>query len=221
MLHKVELPNNWTEDLAYFCGLIIGDGSLPNAKSKRPNGKVQIRYSIQFFCMHLDFLKDTYQPLFIRLFNIKPATRIQKIVKNPVYNCRIESKQTYNFLKGLGITTGRKARIVTVPHMPKKYNYAFLAGLLDTDGGKKGSGFGFTTASPYLAQFCEKMFKKMKLSHHSCPWHYNNYVYHQIYIHKNDSHKLLKFVPLRQKEKIAFILSLSASVAQTGSARHW
>lgn len=212
MLNKVKIPRI-SKDLAYFCGLILGDGSLPYAHSKRPNGKLHKRHIINFFSTSIKFLKNIYQPLFVKLFDIKPKIYIQKRGKNLiVYNCRIESKIIFKFLEKIGLTTGRKAKIAKVPKLLKTYHLHLLAGLLDTDGGKKGSGFGLSTASEALALFCSKTFKDLGLSYHSCPWLYKNHNYHQIYVHKGDMFKILKYIPLQNKDKINFIKEF-ASVA--------
>ena len=109
---------------------------------------------------------------------------------------------------------GKKARIAKIPNLPKEYFLFLLAGLLDTDGGKKGSGFGLSTASEYLAEFCENIFKELELSYASCPWFYKNHTYHQIYVHKKDFDNLLKYIPLKNEDKLKFINLVIASVAQ-------
>lgn len=212
MLYRSKLPK-FNKDLAYFCGLITGDGSLPHALTKRPNGKLQERHIINFYCTSIEFLEKVYQPLFVRLFAIKPKIYVQKKSKNLiVYNCRIESKTFFKFLEKIGLTTGKKARVTTIPNSLKNYKLHFLAGLLDTDGGKKGNGFGLSTASEALAFFCSKTFKELNLSYHSCPWLYKGHVYHQIYVHKKDFLRMLKHIPIQNKDKINFIKE-SASVA--------
>lgn len=215
MIYKISLPKI-NKDLAYFCGLILGNGSLPNAYSKRPNGKLQKRYIISFFCTSNEFLKEVYQPLFFKLFHISPKIYFQKKSKNCiVYNCRIESKHIFKFLESINLIRGRKAKIARVPNLFKKHKLHVLAGLLDTDDGKKGSGFGFSTASKSLALFCSKEFKYLNLSYHSCPWFYKGHNYHQIYVHKKDVPKILESIPLKNKDKICLIKSY-ASVAQPG-----
>ena len=160
----------------------------------------------------MEFLKKTYIPTFKKLFKLKPyISPINRPGYNIYWNCRIESKEVYEFLQNKGFTIGRKAKIAKIPNLPRKLKKFLLAGLLDTDGGKKGSGFGFTTASPYLAKFCEEMFKEFKLSYHSCPWRYNNHTYHQIYIHKKDCKKILNLIPIKNQDKIDFIKCLSSS----------
>ncbi len=211
MIYKPTIPG-WNEDLAYLFGLLIGDGSLPNAKTIRPNGKYQTRYLIYFVSNSLKFLNEIYLPLFKKLFNLTPYILQIKGKKNPLYNGRIESKKVYEFLQRKGYIVGRKARIAEVPNMPKKYQIYFLAGLLDTDGGKKGNGFGLSTASKYLALFCQEMFKKLEFRYNSCPWHYKDHIYHQVYVPGSEMHKILKAIPIRNIDKITFIKN--ASVAQ-------
>ncbi|MCD4666715.1 hypothetical protein K8R47_02805 [archaeon] len=211
MKYKPKLPNKFNDEFAYFCGLILGDGSLPLAKSKRPNGKYQKRHIIHFYCNSLNFIEKVYYPLFKKLFEVSPRIiSIKRPKKNIMYNCSIESKEIYNFLNEKGLTLGKKAKIGKIPKIPKKYYPSLLAGLLDTNGGKKGNGFGLSTASNDFANFCVKIFKKFNMSHHSCPWNYKDYIYHQIYVHKKDFHKILKHIPLKNIEKIKY---LNASVA--------
>lgn len=213
MKYNVRLPK-WNKDLAYFCGLIIGDGSLPKGLSRRLNGKIQKRHEISFVSKSLDFIISVYQPLFEKLFGIKPyiVRWKDKHKINEVFYCRIESKALYDFLTvRLGMIVGKKARIASPLKMPEKYKIYFLAGLLDTYGGKKGSGFGISTASKRLSDFIKEMFSNLKLSYHYCPWKFKNYVYHQIYLNKKNSIKLLGLVPLKNKEKIEIIKCLDGS----------
>ena len=209
MLYLIKIPKRWDKDLAYLFGLLLGDGSLPETSSKRPNGKYQKRYQIQFFSNSILFLKKIYIPLFKKVFDLIPYISLVKNKINPLYNCRIESKLVYEEMKRLGYITGRKAKIAKIPNLPKKYWVNILAGLLDTDGGKKGNGFGLSTASKYLAKFCINVFKSEKIPFRSCPWEHKNHIYHQIYVRKRDMQKILKTIPIKNKEKINFIKSHS------------
>ncbi|MBD3252845.1 hypothetical protein GF386_03885 [Candidatus Pacearchaeota archaeon] len=212
MRYKIKLPRAWNKDLAYLFGLLLGDGSLPKTSSLRANGEYQKRHHIYFFSVFKDFHEEVYIPLFYSLFGISPRSDVQKNRDKMIYNCRIESQDIYEYLVMLGFSNGRKARLAKVPDIPKKYEVCVLAGLLDTDGGKKGHSFGFTTASKYLASFCKRIFDSFSIKYNYCPWIYNGWTYHQIYISRYDVCKLLKIVPLRNKHKISYLKSI-ASVA--------
>jgi hypothetical protein len=210
MGHKPKLPATWDADLAYICGLLTGDGTLPNRISKHPSGRIQKRYEIAFISEKLDFIKEIYQPIFENIFGLKPyITQVIPDGKKPNFRCRIESKEIYLYLtEKLKLSSGKKARIAKVPIMPKELEIYFLAGLLDTDGGKKGSGFGFTTASPYLAEFVTQKFAELSLNFNSCPWTFKGYTYHQIYVPKTKLHNFLSLIPIRNNEKIETIKAL-------------
>ena len=214
MKYKPTLPSKWNKDLAYLFGLLLGDGCLPKTSSRRKNGTIQKRYMIYFSSNSIEFQKEVFIPLFKNIFSLTPRLCIMtKNRINPLYECRIESQEVYNLLIKKGFTNGKKARIAKIPNLPNKYKIYLLAGLLDTDGGKKGSGFGYCTASKNLAEFCEEMFKQFNIKYSNCPWTYRNHTYHQIYAWKNESTKVLKNIPIKHKDKIAFIKNLSASVA--------
>ena len=208
MRYNPTIPSSWSKDLAYLFGLLLGDGSLPSTSSQRPNGQVQKRYLIYFISNDKEFLLKVYIPLFERVFSITPRIETRIREGRIIYNCRIESQKAFEFLVDKGYISGRKARIAKIPKsLPSKYRFFLLAGLLDTDGGKKGNGFGLSTASEKLADFCIEMFKKANLPYHSCPWHYNGHVYHQIYVGKKNMHKILDSVPLKNLNKVNYLKS--------------
>ncbi|MBL7058926.1 LAGLIDADG family homing endonuclease [Candidatus Pacearchaeota archaeon] len=207
MIYRVDLPKKWDRDLAYFFGLLLGDGSLPICNTKRPNGNYQKRHLIYFWSNSKDFLEQVYIPLFERLFGLTLRLERLKHKTNPFYVCRIESKEIYLFLEKKGFTVGKKAKIAKIPKLPKKYHLFLLAGLLDTDGGKKGNGFGLSTASDHLAAFCENIFLKLKLPCNSCPWKYHNHIYHQVYVPGKSMGKILKSIPIQNKDKISYLKS--------------
>ena len=208
-MYNVSLPKKWSADLAYLCGLITGDGSMPRTASRRLNGKLQQRHSIYFLCESETFCRF-YSSLFQNIFHVEPkVVSRNRENRSVIYVCRIESIQIYKFLEKFGMTTGRKAKTASVPKMPGEYHAHFLAGLLDTDGGKKGSGFGLCTASAELGTFCKEMFTKNKIPFKSCPWLYKGHTYHQIYVHKRDAAKIIACIPLKNPEKVNLIRNFS------------
>lgn len=215
MKHNPTLPQTWTPEFAYFFGLLLGDGSLPDSLCKKPNGTIQRRHVIHFTSNSMPFIQEVYVPLFQSLFNLTPHIVLDKNKKKPLWKIMIESITLSTFLQEKGYICGRKAKIAKVPSIPEKFYPYLLAGLLDTDGGKKGGGFGLSTSSQNLADFCIKVFKDLDLPYHSCPWHYNGHIYHQIYVGKKNMHKILHHIPLKNKDKILFINScLRGSVVE-------
>jgi len=209
MKYDPKFNKMWNKDLAYIFGLLLGDGSLPKSftkRSKKYKNPIQKRHIIHFFSGSRKFIEIIYIPLFKKIFKLRPRIEIKKRkgYKNR-YVATIESKKIYEFLHGKGFTIGKKAKIAKIPNLPKKYYSYLLAGLLDTDGGKKGSGFGLSTASKYLANFCIYCFNKFNLNYNSTPWYYNDHIYHQVYLPRKYMKDLLKFVPIKNKDKINFI----------------
>ena len=205
-VHNKFKPN---ADFAYLYGLLIGDGSLPKANTIRPNGKKQSRYLIYFFSNSKDFVEEVYLPLFKKVFGLLPSYSLVKNKKNPLYFVRIESLEVYNIFLKYGFKNGKKSFIAEIPEFfHSKLHKYFLAGLLDTDGGKKGNSFGLTTASQKLEIFFTNFLKTKNIPSHSCPWKYRDKIYYQTYVKRSEAWKLLKYVPLKNKEKINFINSL-------------
>ena len=211
-INQPTLPSEWNEEFAYLFGLLLGDGTLPNFSSKRPpnyKNKYQKRHVICFISNSKQFIERVYNPCFCSVFGLNPniIKRI-RLNRNVIFWSRIESIMIYKFLEKWGFTTGKKARIASVPKtLPDNLSPFLLAGLLDTDGGKKANGFGLSTASEHLAKFCMKVFDQFDIPFHSCPWHKNNHTYHQIYTGRRTMHKILEHIPLRHPDKISFLIS--------------
>ena len=82
MKYNPVLPRRWSSNLAYIFGLIMGDGSMPITKSKRPNGKFQQRFHIYFISESKSFIDSIYNPLFNSLFGLNPWIEIK--IRNAV-----------------------------------------------------------------------------------------------------------------------------------------
>ena len=111
MKYKPTLPKKWSGDLAYIFGLLIGDGSLPNTKSKRPNGKFQKRYPIYFISESKYFIDTVYDPLFSSLFSLNPWMETKKRNGSKLYISRIESKEVYEFFQKKGLRWEEKLEL--------------------------------------------------------------------------------------------------------------
>ena len=205
-MHRPTLPQEWNPDFSYLFGLLLGDGSLPNCITKSGNYKPQKRHLVHFYSNSKIFVEEVYLPLFKKLFNIEPRNTILKREgRSDLFVITIESKILYTFLKMKGFTIGKKACIAKVPKIPESLEVFLLAGLLDTDGGKKGGGFGLSTASESLALFCIKVFKDNQIPYKSTPCPYNGHVYHQIWVRRTEMYRILRCIPLQHPDKIEFL----------------
>lgn len=147
--HRISLPERLNEDLAYFAGLIAGDGSVEPGKG---NG-----FSIRFSNSN-PVLIATYRDLVARLFganfDFTPQT------PERAATVRFHSRLVASILSELGIPSSPKSSRLTLPGIllngPASALAAYLRGLYDTDGTiqvrSEGSAcLSLTTASRILA----------------------------------------------------------------------
>lgn len=127
----LKIPHEVTNDLAYLSGILIGDGHLRFDEREH-------RYSIS--CVgHPKDEKDLYDkiiaPLIERLFGIKTVPTLCD--GGTTYGIRIGSKSlVYFFSEVIGLPTGAKSGIITIPEIFKKrepFLKAFIRGYADTD----------------------------------------------------------------------------------------
>ena len=150
---KVILPK-YSEKLAEFFGIMLGDGGINNdwQATITVNSEADVKYSIYV------------TKLCKELFGILPAVRKRKIKKALVIS--LASTSVVDFLVEHGLSRGNKLK--NGLRMPdwilskKKYRYACIRGLVDTDGciyihkhtvrGKtyRNIGLAFTSLSPEL-----------------------------------------------------------------------
>jgi len=127
----ISLPEEVTEDLAYLCGMFMGDGHLSYRENKK-------NYSIKCVGNPTDE-KDLYDnviaPLFSRMFGINVKPRIMD--NSTTYGIIIHSKTIVRFLsENIGIPLGAKSGIIRIPYVFKnndKLMKSFLCGFADAD----------------------------------------------------------------------------------------
>ena len=128
---RVYLPIKITDDLAYVCGVLAGDGHI---KIKRPK---KHEYLIKCVGNPLDekeFYNKILTRLFYKLFNIKLRPKLHD--QSTTYGFSLRSKSLALFLTTIiGLPDGRKDNI-EVPKIfleNKNMMRAFIQGFADTD----------------------------------------------------------------------------------------
>lgn len=147
--HRIRLPTRLDEDLAYFAGLIAGDGSVETTSLGG--------FSIRFSNSHPHLLR-TYRRLVRRLFAADPGFTPQSAQR--AASLRFHSALVARVLAHLGIPTSPKSTRLTLPDIllnaPLGILAAYLRGLFDTDGTvlvrtSGSSCLSWTTTSDALA----------------------------------------------------------------------
>lgn len=114
-----------SEDLAEFCGVMLGDGHIGN-------GQIFITVNIKTDRNYVPYLQDLLE----RLFHFTP--RVTKVINEAVVNLYVTSAYLVRKLRDVGIYSSNKVRDqVRVPDWifgAPEYQRGFLRGFFDTDG---------------------------------------------------------------------------------------
>lgn len=146
--NKIDLPKKTNEDLMWFLGLYIGDGSLIYTKNK-DKAKVQIATP--------EAQKQLREEL------VKVCKRIFNCNKVCLYKDRIIICSTIlvRFLEKIGFKG--KANTKSVPDwvlgLPKNEKLAFLGGYLDSDGAVRDS---YKSKDVFYTSINEELLKRIK-----------------------------------------------------------
>ena len=123
------LPNEPTEELAYFCGLLAGDGNIGIRLKKND-------YYVRLDGNPVDekeFYHVVVVPLVKRLFNLEVNPRLSQ----KTYGIRVGSKALVNYLTDvLGLPKNRKYNQLKIPAWVKenkRFVINYIRGLADTD----------------------------------------------------------------------------------------
>ena len=201
-----QLPIN--EETAYIAGVIVGDGHISN--THKANLTKSKDYKIAIEVIDLGFLKKVETSI---KSVIQTKSTIKKRPKNrgnrkSLYYFNFRNKSFYYFLTDtLGIPAGRKCSSVRIPQkifICMSLQKHFIAGLFDTDGGIRGNTIGFTSASKLLMDDVGMILKNWGFRFYSEKWLNQKYQrnYYGIKIYKRDSDRFLKYLPLKNKEKL-------------------
>ncbi len=144
---RYRLPTELDEDLAYFIGLLVGDGTLTY------KGAVLLSSADEF-------IRDEFARISERLFGYRVGCKANG---KDVF---ITSKQIRLFLGnlGLGYASAHEKRVPqAIMHAPRPMVVAFLQGLFDTDGYAENryGNVRLGTASPQLAREVQMLLLNM------------------------------------------------------------
>lgn len=148
-----EIPKELTLDLAYWMGLMVGDGCISISKDER-------KQRVDFVSEDQDLL-DSFEEYLRKYFLIDKDEKISRDNrKNNTWEIEYYCKKLAHYLLKCGFTK-TTALDKKIPDVLKKASremlIAFLQGLMDTDGGVyiqpgKGCTVSFSTSSIQLAK---------------------------------------------------------------------
>ena len=215
---RVKLPQVMNEDLAYFLGVIAGDGYISKPKPNQRGGWV-----IQMCEDDYVFQTKIYIPLVKRLFGSKPKLYINKRKDGRRnYYSNLHSFIVVIYLtKILKIRNGRKVDKVQIPkaiikHKNIRLRLAFIRGLFDTDGTVTSGRVRFSTISKKLASQVRCVLGENEIGHSENIWLKNSSskILYTIEIRKKSLkrfNKLIGFKNNRKKKRLDRILAPSSS----------
>ncbi|HIH42499.1 TPA: hypothetical protein HA246_02535 [Candidatus Woesearchaeota archaeon] len=128
----LKLPNKLSQELAYLCGIIVGDGSIYQRQDKKdcvlkivgnPKDEQELYHEV-------------IGPYFNKTFGFMPNIRLQDT--NTTYGFVVVSKGLLIFLtEKTGLIKGKKDQRLGIPEIFKdnrEFLVPFIRGLFDTDG---------------------------------------------------------------------------------------
>jgi len=131
VIKKLILPKEITEDLAYFCGVLAGDGSIGYRENKK-------EYCIK--CVgnpadEQDYYNFLIKSLIKDLFNLDISPKYHD--NKTTYGVSIYSKSLVRYLTEIvGLPLGKKYGKLKIPEIfynNKKLIWQFISGVADTD----------------------------------------------------------------------------------------
>jgi len=159
-----EKPSELNKDLMWLIGFFIGDGCISKFIDNR-GGNNLIKYLTRFSSGNRLALEKTAKIL-NQYFGCKIRV-IKDIKKSKGKEISTSRKTVSKFLFKYGFKTGKKVYNVSVPqkvkeNLTKNNIYAFLSGLMDSDGhiGKRDRDFEYYTVSSKLAEVLSEIFNR-------------------------------------------------------------
>jgi hypothetical protein len=160
-----KFPRGLSPDLAWLVAAILCDGHL------RKNGD-----SLAFEVSDLA-LANVFSSKINNVFESKgmKIREINRIGRNTTYMFDLSNKPVCHFFnKIFKIPFGKKCAIIEVPELIKNSTFeikkAFLKGVFDTDGGKRGGGLGLTSLSEKFVDDVSELLKEFEIVAHKESW---------------------------------------------------
>jgi intein/homing endonuclease len=183
----IKIPKKFSPDLLYLSGLILGDGCLSINHIRKENN---LHYRVTITSGDENFLIKKVKPLFSDLFEAECW-----ITKNTsqwvCWDLNKANKAIYRLLtKIIEIPNGKKSHKARIPSKIKALlpdqRIAFLAGLIDSDIGRRKGGLGTTFASKQIVLDLIETFSELDITAKSYGSHYkdNKYIQHDFSIPK-------------------------------------
>ncbi len=202
-------PIKLTKETAYLAGFVVGDGHISDAKKSKVDQSQDYRISIEILEKYL--IQHIYK-IICSIINTKslPVLKINKATQSITYVLQIRNKSLYHFLTNdLEIPNGAKSFVVFIPPVimrgSKLIKRYFMAGLFDTDGGIRGKGIGFTTASMRLQADVLIILNEFEITHFKEQWINKKYnrTYYGIQIRGTGIGKFLNTFPVVNTHRLA------------------
>ena len=194
--NSVRLPKEITPQLAYFVGVIYGDGWITSKVNRIGLDKG-----------NLLFFEEVYLPLLKALFGLE--LKITKAHRS--WRVSFKSRIIWDLLIHVFEVSANKARTARIPAAIKSVDLdiqrQFLAGLLDTDGGSRQGSFGFTTASVELNEDVIALMHTIEIPLRRDTW-FNKKVNRQYYgfvVNKRNCPLILEQIPLKNQKRLLLL----------------
>jgi len=172
----IKIPKKISKDVAYFCGIMAGDGHISNFKD------VKHRYNL--YCGgnpkdEVKFYDSILSNILKKLFNYCPK---MKFFSGGTYGFSFGSKGISLYLtKYIGLPNGAKHKKLKIPKLflkNKKWLFAFLQGLADTDFcfvlGKRSKIIGSSKSSSFIQEISDCLLKNNITHYKSLDYRYND-----------------------------------------------
>lgn len=173
-----------TPGMAYFVGLVLGDGHL-----------TKVKYKIIFEVANRN-LANRFSDVVAKIFSTKIKYSLvhdNRPNKKLRYRFELNSKPIHKLLTDVfQVPSGKKSDIIFVPRIIKdsepEFKTAFLRGVFETEGGKRSHGFGISTASRTFRDDVVSILKEFGVSCYTEQWYNKAYEKHYFgLIFKQDS----------------------------------